>query len=504
MHLSDFEPFQTITIQCHDNPDADTLGAGFALFTYFKSKQKDVRMVYSGYNKIQKKNLLLMKEKLGIPIQYIPPSQVEPIEGLLITVDCQYGAGNVTKLPAKQVAIIDHHLQERFDVKLCHIKPNVGSCSSVVWELLLEAEYPVNDDSNVGTALYYGLYTDTNQFSELFNPLDMDMRDEIDYNKRLISQFRNCNISLKELEIAGIAMIRYVYNDDYHFAVIKAQPCDPNILGLISDFLLQVAEIDTCMVYNEINDGYKISVRSCIKEVNANELAEFLTEGIGSGGGKEEKAGGFVSMKLYEEKYPILHSEAYFNNRMTEYFDTYKIIFAKEEKINIEDMKLYKRKMEQLCYIKATDIAEVGEVISFRTEEKTWELEVKEEMYCVVERSGEVLPMPDDLFERFFQPADEEAPKDYLQKKKRIMVKRAEDNRAYSLSKYVNVCYPTDNFCIYAQKLEHCVKVFPKWDDEKYLRGMRGDYLAVSSHDLHNIFIGPESTFLDRFQLVEA
>ena len=43
---------------------------------------------------------------------------------------------------------------------------------------------------------------------------------------------------VKELEIAGISLIRTTYNEDYEFAVIQSQPCDPNVLGLISDFLL--------------------------------------------------------------------------------------------------------------------------------------------------------------------------------------------------------------------------------------------------------------------------
>lgn len=84
-------------------------------------------------------------------------------------------------------------------------------------------------------------------------------------------------------------MIRYSFNEDYNFAVIKAQPCDPNILGLISDFLLQVDVITSCLVFNENADGYKFSVRSCIREVNASELASYLCEGIGSGGGHYEK-----------------------------------------------------------------------------------------------------------------------------------------------------------------------------------------------------------------------
>lgn len=274
MRLSDLEQYDKITIQCHDNPDADTLASGYGLYCYFKSKGKDVRMVYSGRNRIQKSNLCLMVDKLKLPVEYLGADNENTVEveGLLVTVDCQYGSGNVTGLRARNVAIIDHHQLEKEAISKCIINTSLGSCATLVWKLLLEEGFDVDSDMYLGTALYYGLYTDTSQFSELYNPLDMDMREAVNADKALITLFRNSNISLKELEIAGIALIRYSYNDDYEFAVIKAQPCDPNILGLISDFLLQVDAIKTCAVFNEVNDGYKFSVRSCIREVNASEL----------------------------------------------------------------------------------------------------------------------------------------------------------------------------------------------------------------------------------------
>lgn len=504
MRLADLEQYNSVTIQCHDNPDADTLGAGYALYCYFKSKHKKVRLIYSGQNKIKKKNLQLMKEKLAIPIRYIYPKREEVIEGLLITVDCQYGSGNVRKFQADKVAIIDHHPRENNDVELSRIQPNLGSCSTLVWSMLLEEGYPVNENVNICTALYYGLYTDTNQFSELFNPLDMDMRDTLSYNKRLLAQFRNSNLSLKELEIAGIAMIRYNYNDDYHFAVIKAQPCDPNILGLISDFLLQVEEIDSCVVYNEINDGYKLSVRSCIKEVNANELAVFLTEGIGSGGGHEEKAGGFISMKKYEDKYPVLHSEAYFNNRMTEYFKSYELIFAQKDQVELEEMKTYRRRKEPICYVDLSDIAEPGTAISLRSEMNTFEIQVEKEHYFVVEKSGALCRVPKENFKRYMRPVKQSVPKDYCKNMNYIpTVKPDKDNNTYTVADYLKVCIPTEKFCICAKQLSNCVKVFPKWDNERYMRGMPGDYLTVSADEPQNVFVESGNDFLDRFELID-
>ena len=54
MRLKDLEQYNPITIQSHDNPDADSMAAGFGLYCYFKDLGKDVRFVYSGKNKIKK------------------------------------------------------------------------------------------------------------------------------------------------------------------------------------------------------------------------------------------------------------------------------------------------------------------------------------------------------------------------------------------------------------------------------------------------------------------
>ena len=86
MKLQELECFDVITIQCHNNPDADAIGAGFGLYRYFQSKGKKVRLIYSGNYRIRKKNLQLMISNLHIPIEYVRPHK-EQLEGLLITVD---------------------------------------------------------------------------------------------------------------------------------------------------------------------------------------------------------------------------------------------------------------------------------------------------------------------------------------------------------------------------------------------------------------------------------
>lgn len=98
MRLADLLQYGQIVIQAHNDPDADAVGSGYALYRYFQSHGKDVRLVYGGRNPISKSNMKLMVAELDIPIEHV--QELEPPE-LLLTVDCQYGEGNVQKFEAQ-------------------------------------------------------------------------------------------------------------------------------------------------------------------------------------------------------------------------------------------------------------------------------------------------------------------------------------------------------------------------------------------------------------------
>ena len=325
--IAELERYDDITVQCHDNPDPDALASGFVLCSYFTSRGKNARFVYSGINIISKSNLILMMNKLGIIIEHAEQGSDAGIA--LVTVDCQYGSSNVSPLNAENIFIIDHHQASESSRKYAaEIISSCGSCSTVIWKLVTEKGFDVNSDIHLATALYYGLFTDTGSLAEMYDPLDRDMYDSLEFDSSLIHSMCNSNLSLHELEIAGMSLIRTIYNPTWRFAVMRADNCDPNILGLINDICLQVDSVDTSLVFSENAEGIKYSVRSCIKEVQANELAAFLADGVGNGGGHFDKAGGLIPSSLYRQKYSDVSLEAYFSDRFNEYYRSFDVIYA--------------------------------------------------------------------------------------------------------------------------------------------------------------------------------
>lgn len=93
-------------VQCHDNPDADALAGGYGIYCYLKARGNKVRFVYGGRYPIKKSNLAPMVSELKLPVEHV--DNLEAPE-LLVTVECQYGQGNVTRFDAGKVAVIDHH-----------------------------------------------------------------------------------------------------------------------------------------------------------------------------------------------------------------------------------------------------------------------------------------------------------------------------------------------------------------------------------------------------------
>ncbi|MCQ2080598.1 MAG: DHH family phosphoesterase [Lachnospiraceae bacterium] len=503
MQLAKLLQFNQITVQCHDNPDADAIASGFGLYSFFKSQGKNVRFIYSGRSEINKANLMLMLKNLGIDsiIEYVPKTGDDiKLEGLLITVDCQYGCGNVTKFEADQIAVIDHHQLEIKEDEWCEINPRLGSCSTLVWSMMKNASYTF-DDINLGTALYYGLFTDTNSLTELSNPLDMDLRDDIICDQSLINMFKNSNLSLEELEIAGVALIKYIFNEEHNYAIIKAAQCDPNILGLISDFLIQVAEVYTCVVYNEWPDGFKYSVRSCTKEVMADEMAAFIGDGIGSGGGHREKAGGFIKKSLYHDKYPTLHTEAFFSTRINEYFDGCEVYYAKDTILDTSDMALYVKKKIPFGFVKASDILPIGTPVTVRTLEGDLDIEVKDDTIIMIGMRGEVYPSYQDKFEKSYTVTGEKYKENDDGQKiyYRPTIKNRATGETLKLTDYAMQCISSGGTKIYAKQMYKRMKVFASWDNEKYMHGKSGDYIAVRTDDEHDIYIIDHDIFNESY-----
>lgn len=496
MKLKNLDKFQEIIIQMHDNPDADAVGSGYALYKYFLERGKQVRLVYGGRFEITKSNMLLMIKELEIPVEYV--TKLNKPE-LLLTVDCQYGEGNVTLFEADNIAMIDHHNTGRESDEFAEIRSHIVSCATVCYDMLREAGYDVNKDRNVATALYYGMYMDSNELSELRHPLERDMVDYLKIDKALINRLAHSNFTLQEMETAGIALIRFTYDESRRLSIIHSKPCDPNILGVIGDFVLKVDSIDVSVIFNECPNGYKLSLRSCVPEIGVNDLAAFLTEDIGNGGGHLDKAGGFISRKQLIAKYGDMGIETYLFSRINEYYNMFDVIYSKN---GIEDntgFKSYSKLPYKYGYVKTLDMLEAGEECRIRTLEGDVYVTGSDDTYIMIGFYGEVYPINKGVFKQKYKPTSNKLNKIFEYSPS---VLKLIDNATCDIMPFAFECEAVPGNMIMAKKLEKPTKVFSKWDYEKYMYGEIGDYICHNACDANDIYIIKKDVFEKTYKQV--
>ena len=489
MKLHELLNYEDIVIQCHDNPDADALASGYALWWYLRQNGKMPRFIYRGRTEAKKGNLKLMMKELDIPVSYEPDFMYVP--ELLVTVDCQYGQKNVTLTEADTVAVIDHHQVMGELPELSEVRSSIGSCATILWDMIREEGLDLSEERKLSTALYYGLFMDTNRLSEVSHPLDRDMLDSLQISKSVITELRNSNISLDELTITGQTITQYEYHPDRRYVVLRAEPCDPNILGVISDFVMETEGIDVSLAYYVSPFEVKLSVRSCVKEVHADEVAAFLTDGIGGGGGHVLKAGGTVRPDLLDQ-YALEGEDTYtladriLMERIEEYYEKYQVLYAKDTTLDPEQLETYEKLPQELGCAKLTDIFPVGTRVEIRTLEGDVEVTVKEDIFLMIGIEGEVYPITREKLEKSYVRTGEPYTRTFDYDP---TLKCAATGERREIMKYAMGVVSSGGSRIRAMQLKRHVKLFTAWDEEKYYSGNPGDYIACREDDIHDIYI---------------
>ena len=384
---------------------------------------------------------------------------------------------------------IDHHedKQNGYDGI---IRPNIGSCSTIVWDLLKKERFPFDKISGVATALYYGLFSDTNNFEEIAHPLDRDMRDELKYDKTSFNLFRFNNLTLKELNIAGMALTRHKLDEKNSLALFQADACDPNILGFISDLALQVENVDVCIVYNVLPTGYRLSIRSCTREVMADEFAAFLA----SGGGHKQKSGGFIS----QDKIGDVPIDEYLWNKTKEYFESYDTVYADNHNLNVSSLTMYKKRLVPVGCVVSTDVFPNKTPMLIRTLEGDSDILASDDIILMIGIEGEVYPIKKEKFMKSYAPTEQGFIKDYAYIP---TVKNKITGETIELISMVKPCVSTSQTLIHAVELCKNTKVFNSWNPEGYMLGKTGDYLAIRSDDHNDVYVIKKDIFFMSYDI---
>ncbi|MFP4643524.1 MAG: DHH family phosphoesterase [Spirochaetales bacterium] len=285
-----------VVIQAHDFPDHDAVASGFGLAFLLEKRGFEPVLCYGG--SIQSDSLSEAIKLMGIPIGSCKHAGLDDSVQLIL-VDGFMGNRNMTGLPGTVVGVIDHHTPpEEPDCPYHDVRPDYGSCSTVIFEYFQAADAPLK--KNIATMLLMGLMMDTAFMTRGVAPVDLEafstlfFQGDWETGSRLLKN----SLSLSDLGLFREAINSCEVADDFAFVPLQ-QECSAEAMALVADFFLGLREIQFVVVVEPDRDEYRLSVRSEDDIRPSDVIIRRALNGIGAGGGHVHMGGGSIPRELF-------------------------------------------------------------------------------------------------------------------------------------------------------------------------------------------------------------
>lgn len=301
--------------------------------------------------------------------------------------------------------------------------------------------------------------------------------------------------------------MKYQIDERNKSALLQAESGECDVeggLGLLCEEFMEREQINLCVAFTEDPSGCKFVVRSLSDMTRADEVAGYLSESVGAGGGQQNKAGGFISAYLFQTDAQINEKDnttknyySYLWKRLSQYFDEYQVIRAEEYHPQLELMERYKKKKIKLGVVRTVDFLKEGTPILIRTLEGDMECVSADDLFIMAGIDGEVYPIRQEKFEHSYEFTDGKP--EYVSEYEPVIYNTI-TSEVYHLESHMKTCQAKGVSYIYAKQLKQPVKIFTQWDQSKYLKGSKGDYLAVRGDDFNDVYIIEKSVFLRSYE----
>ena len=294
--ISHVDMDREVVIQAHDFPDHDAVGAAYALAGLLSANQLSPKLCYGG--EIQSQSLSEMIRLLEIPITSCNDAGLSK-DAQIIIVDGFVGNTNIRGVPGEVIGVIDHHVPPTEpNCKYFDIRPNLGSCSTILYEYYKIATTEMH--SSVATGLLIGLMMDTAFMTRGVAPMDLEAFSSLFFTGdwQTGSRLLKNSLSLADLSVFREAINACIVADDFCFVPVTKE-CTPEVMALVADFFLGLREIHFVVVLEPEREEYRISVRSEDNSRPTDVIIKKALDSIGSGGGHVHMGGGSIPRDLF-------------------------------------------------------------------------------------------------------------------------------------------------------------------------------------------------------------
>ncbi|MGM0771064.1 MAG: DHH family phosphoesterase [Halobacteriota archaeon] len=288
-----------LAIVVHDNPDPDAIASALALQKIADSFDVRSSILYHGEIGHQENKAFV--NLLGIDLNRMEEHDISDFDDVAM-VDCAVpGANNMLSSGTHLGIVFDHHPlgEAEINADFVDIRPNVGASATILTKYLQELNIEI--ESELATALLYGIRTDTLDFRRNTDSADLSAAAFL-YplaDHEILDQLERPSMSIETLDILGEAIINRQVIGSYlltNVGVVR----DRDTLPQAADYLLNLEGVSTSIVFGVSEDRIYLSGRSNDIRVN---LGDVLKRAFGdeAAGGHANAAGAQIPLGVFSD-----------------------------------------------------------------------------------------------------------------------------------------------------------------------------------------------------------
>ena len=266
--------------------DPDAIASALALKRLFWRKVQ--KTIICRVNAIKRSDNLAMIRDLKINVPYITKVDTSGVTKWALVDSQPHHHKSLSHTDFS--IVIDHHSPDPLlNVPFKDIREEYGAVSSIMTEYLRAAD--VTPSVKLATALFYGIKTDTDNFTRTSTCADVKAFRHLypHVNINIIKKIESSEINKKNLAAFRKAFeeLQFIGDTAYiHMGVIK----DADALVILADFFLKMVEATWCMVSGIYGKKLIIIMRNAGFRLDAGKVAKRLFGKLGSAGGHKNAA----------------------------------------------------------------------------------------------------------------------------------------------------------------------------------------------------------------------
>ncbi len=288
----------TLAVVAHDNPDPDAIAAAVALVRIARFAGTDAEAVYYGDISHQENRALV--NLLDIEMRRLDPD-VDPREefaAFALVDHSRPGVNDSLPTDIEPVVVVDHHPpREPIDAGFIDLRDDVGATSTLLAEYL--DRFGLRPDSQVATALLYGIRVDTKDFTREVSEADFDAAAKLlaDADADVLERVETPSLNPAVLDV----LARAIENRERRGSALAScvgEITDRDALAQAADRLLDMEGVDTTLVYGFRDGVVYASGRARGAGIDLGETLRDALDQIGSAGGHADMAGAQIPLGI--------------------------------------------------------------------------------------------------------------------------------------------------------------------------------------------------------------